>query len=97
MSGLRERDGVALELNVSGSKPGLWAEKFTSPPPDLVIETTPPGGRERAATEVSEHIRAEMHRGRSLYCIVHDEYVLDRIGGFDGRALPDHCLDGLAA
>jgi hypothetical protein len=74
---------------------GPWADKWTSPPPDIAIETLPPGGRERAAREVAEHVRDELFRGRSMYCIVHDQYVQDRIAGPDGRALTPHCLTGV--
>ncbi len=74
---------------------GPWAHRFASPPPDILIDVTSAAGRSTAANEVAEHIRAELSRGRSLYCIVHDPYILRRLGGFDGRALPAHCLEGV--
>jgi hypothetical protein len=62
-----------------------------APPADVRVETSPPGARARTATEIAEHIRRELRSGRSLYCVVHDRYVLERIGGYDGRATPSPC------
>lgn len=65
-----------------------WDDRWTAPPPDVAIGVSPPGSRGRASREVAAHVRAELDRGRSLYRIVRDAYVRERIGGFDGRALP---------
>lgn len=73
-----------------------WADRWLSPPPDIEIGTSPPGARARAAQEIADHVRAELGRGRSLYCIVHDPEVRSRIGGFDGRALVPGCLEQVA-
>ncbi len=74
------------------AKPGPWADRSLSPPPDIAIAIKPASGRMRAAAAVSDHIREQLNQGRSLYCIVHDPVVQARLGGFDGRALPEHCL-----
>lgn len=71
---------------------GPWAHKWLEPPPDITIATSPAGGRTQAAREIAQHVLSELARERSLYCIVDDRCVQARIGGFDGRALPSHCL-----
>jgi hypothetical protein len=71
--------------------PGPWADRWTAPPPDIAIATSPADARRRSSRELGRHLTRELEHGRSLYCIVHDRYVQDRIGGFDGRALTACC------
>jgi len=66
---------------------GAWVGRWQTPPLDGAVDTVSPGARARSAGEVAAHVERELRRGRSLYCIVRDAYVADRIGGFDGRAL----------
>lgn len=61
----------------------LWG----SPPPDRTVPTIPRGARASVADEVATHIGRELIAGRSLYCIVRDRYVAERVSEFDGRAL----------
>jgi hypothetical protein len=95
-------DGTTAQLDLerasgSGALADDWSDRWGCPPADVAIGTSPPGLRARAAREVGEHVAAELLRGRSLYRIVRDAYVRERIGGFDGRALPPGCLDRAAA
>lgn len=86
-------DGVErfqLRGTVADDRRG-WEDRWGSPPPDVSIAITPPDARASAADDVGEHIARELHRGRSLYCIVRDRYVGIRLGEFDGRALPVRC------
>lgn len=61
----------------------VWA----TPPADIAVPISPQNARAQSAREVGNHVTTELDRGRPLYCIVHDPFVVDRIGGFDGRAL----------
>jgi len=64
-----------------------WQRLWATPPADIAIAISPADARSRSAREVGEHISAQLDLGRSLYRIVHDAYIVTRIGGFDGRAL----------
>ncbi len=61
----------------------LWA----APPPDRTVPTIPRGARAVPAAEVAAHIERELSAGRSLYCIVRDAFVVERVSEFDGRCL----------
>jgi hypothetical protein len=61
----------------------LWG----SPPHDRTIPTIPRGARARAAAAVAAHIERELATGRSLYCVVRDRFIAERISEFDGRVL----------
>jgi hypothetical protein len=76
------------EAGMSTETQNPWTPLWASPPADVAIAITPQDARARSADEVGEHVANELGRGRPLYCIVRDRYVADRIGGFDGRALP---------
>ena len=65
-----------------------WADRWGAPPPDVAVETAPAGARAETARQIGDHRVQQLERGRSLYCIVRDHAVAERIGGFDGRALP---------
>jgi hypothetical protein len=95
MQVLSSNTSEAVPSNAPDGRVGRWSDRWMMPPLDIAIPTSPPGGRARAAREIAEHVRGELDRGRPLYCIVHDEYVCDRIGGFDGRARLPHRPGGL--
>lgn len=65
-----------------------WVDRWGAPPPDVAVATAPAGARAETARQIADHLAQQLARGRSLYCIVRDRAVTERIGGFDGRALP---------
>lgn len=52
---------------------------------DLAIGTHPPDARRAAAQAIGRHIAEQLRAGRSLFNVVHDAVVRERIGA-DGRA-----------
>lgn len=65
---------------------------------DTAVETFPPDARRAAAQAVGRHIAEQLRAGRSLFNVVHDAAVYDRIGA-DGRALASrvHAVEALEA
>lgn len=65
---------------------------------DVAIETFPPDARRAAAQAIGRHIAEQLHAGRSLFNVIHDAAVSDRIGA-DGRALASrvHAVEALEA
>ncbi len=53
---------------------------------DTAVETFPPDARRAAAQAIGHHIAEQLRAGRSLFNVVHDAAVYDRIGA-DGRAV----------
>jgi hypothetical protein len=60
-------------------------EAFRPLAADTAIETDPADARRTAAQAVGQHIAEQLRAGRSLFNVVHDAVVRDRIGA-DGRA-----------
>jgi hypothetical protein len=81
---------ASLGLETRSVRERLWHE----PPPDDRVPTIPPGARERVAAEVAGHIECELTSGRSLYRIVRDRFVAERVSEFDGRVLIEPLLRG---
>lgn len=52
---------------------------------DVPIATLPADARRAAATSIAAHVAAQLRAGRSLFNVVHDPDVRERIGA-DGRA-----------
>lgn len=60
-------------------------EAFRPLEADTAIETDPPAARRSAAQAVGRHIAEQLLAGRSLFNVIHDTPVRERIGA-DGRA-----------
>lgn len=52
---------------------------------DLAIGTHPPDARRASAHAIGRHIAEQLRAGRSLFNVIHDAVVRERIGA-DGRA-----------
>lgn len=52
---------------------------------DVAIGTHPPDARRAAAQAIGRHIAEQLRAGRSLFNVMHDAVVRERIGA-DGRA-----------
>lgn len=52
---------------------------------DIAIGTHPPDARRASAQAIGRHIAEQLRAGRSLFNVVHDAVVRERIGA-DGRA-----------
>jgi hypothetical protein len=92
---LRSQPPERISSNAPQGRIGSWSERWIAPPPEVVIITSPQGALAPAAREIAERLRPEPDRGRSAACTLRDEEVHDRVGGFDGRALLPHCVEGL--
>lgn len=65
---------------------------------DIAVETFPPDARRATAQAIGRHIAEQLRAGRSLFNVIHDAAVHDRIGA-DGRALATrvHAVEALEA
>ncbi|MBJ7518110.1 MAG: hypothetical protein JHC84_00320 [Solirubrobacteraceae bacterium] len=61
------------------------APSFTPLATDIAIATDPPDARRVAAQAIGAHIAEQLRAGRSLFNVVEDAEVCERIGA-DGRA-----------
>lgn len=95
MSQIAEQELLEPLQSAPEGRVGGWAGRWGNPPPDLAVGTSPAEARALRAREIGQHVARELERGRPLYCIVRDEYIAERIGGFDGRALPASAGRGL--
>jgi hypothetical protein len=60
-------------------------EAFRPLEQDIAIGTHPPDARRAAAQSIGRHIAEQLRAGRSLFNVLHDAVVRERIGA-DGRA-----------